>query len=306
MSVLPPKEAGKKIRPSLRGLVVEDISNGQQRIRKWPRKRGKKVHPVNRYWIEWFKDVQAHTKRLDAKTYAEIEEATRGTPLLPRDIMTMMARGRLFAFERPDGKVIFHVAQRDDISNSLDAIGQEVGFVLQRLPEGWRQVPVSSLGIAGGGDLSGLAVPPTLNPLNTAGVPGNYIYVRPYVVQADATIYAIRTWCRTARATSKIRPVIFTANGQGNAAGLIETGPFLTGHGTGLIDLPLNSPVDVIAGDVVAVGMHNRAGTNFDLASVATGITERFLNNADTVPTSPTWANGNFNAANFWCRTWDL
>lgn len=304
MSVLPPKEAGKKIRPSLRGLVVEDVSNGQQRIRKWPRKRGKKVHPVNRYWIEWFKDVQAHTKRLDAKTYAEIEEATRGTPLLPRDVMTMMARGRLFAFERPDGKVIFHVAQRDDISNSLDAIGQEIGFVLQRLPEGWRQVPVSALGIGGAGDGSGLSQMPPQYPINNAQIPANYIYVRAFIAQQDTRIHAVRTWSRQADLDQRLRPVIYAANGQGNAASLIATGPFITGHGTGLIDLPLEEPIDVFEGDAIAVGLHNRSSIAFHVPSVGTGIFERYLNNADTVPTSPSWSNGNYNSANFWCRTW--
>lgn len=114
-----------------------DVVNGQERARGWPKKRGKKLHPTTIDQNEWFRQAQWATKFMPAEMYWKVAQAVQGSPLLPRDILTMMMAGRLLAFTGPDGTTIWSRQVLSDVSDALDAITNSPGAMLIRGEDGW-------------------------------------------------------------------------------------------------------------------------------------------------------------------------
>lgn len=141
MAVLPPKNKTDPRRPSLRGKVMFDVTQGTERARRWPRARGKAKTNAERERQDWFRQMQWATKYMDPRLMMDAMNAVKGTPLLPRDVLTMLLAGRMLAFNMPDGRKIFPVQAKQDVSNSLDAISQTVGYTLRRTADGWEGFP---------------------------------------------------------------------------------------------------------------------------------------------------------------------
>jgi len=141
MAVLPPKGKTVDRRPSMKGKIMQDVSNGAERSRAWPRDRGKSLHPKTKEQMEWFRQAQWATKYMDPKMLISFKEATAGTPLLPRDMATMMFAGRLFMIDMLDGRKLYSVQVLRDVSESLDVISQTPGHQLIRGPTYWEGVP---------------------------------------------------------------------------------------------------------------------------------------------------------------------
>lgn len=136
-------------RPSLKGVVSMQVRNGQEIMTAWPATRKKKINPKTAEQMEWFRQAQAATKYLAPDMLFNAIEATKGTPLLPRDVLTMMFAGRLVAITMPDGKTKYSRAAMNDVSTSLDTISQTPGDTLVRGPNGWEGAPPApSLGPA--------------------------------------------------------------------------------------------------------------------------------------------------------------
>lgn len=132
--------------PSLTGTVMIDTYRGSPRVRKWPRKRGTTVSAKTKEQMEWFRQAN-----LLAKYAAPVEQktalkATENSPLLPRDIQLMAMAGRIFMIELDDGRTIYPMAARRDVSASLDVLGQQPGDILFRGPEFWSPVPQAQAG----------------------------------------------------------------------------------------------------------------------------------------------------------------
>lgn len=124
-------------RPSFRGRVMYDVSRGVLRARSWPKKRGK---PKNQHTIEqneWFRQAQWATKFWPPALVDQITQAVKGTPLLPRDIMTMQMGNRMFMISTADGRKIYPVIAMTEVSESLDVISQIPGSMLIRGPQFW-------------------------------------------------------------------------------------------------------------------------------------------------------------------------
>ena len=126
-----------------------DTVDGQLRVRSWPRARGAPKTKAQKERQDWFRDVQKAANYQAPQQMNEIIAATDGTPLLPRDIFTHMMSGRMLTFTLPNGRTLFPMAFRKEVSKSLDAISQTVGDMLIRTNEGWAAIPVTD--IAGGG-----------------------------------------------------------------------------------------------------------------------------------------------------------
>lgn len=127
-------------RPSLKGGVMLDVVGGQERARAWPKKRPGKKHPHTAEQNEWFRQAQWATKYMAPEMYWQAQQAVQGTPLLPRDILTMMMAGRLAAFVSPTGRVIWSKAVQNDVSRALDVISDVPGAMLVRGPDGWQAI----------------------------------------------------------------------------------------------------------------------------------------------------------------------
>jgi len=121
-----------------------DMVNGKIRIRKWPRPRGKPKDPTVQANNDLFAQGNKAWKYLSAVQQDTFRNAVEGSPLLPRDLQTAMTFDRLFLFELEDGKVIYPVKLKKEVSEALDTITQTVGQILQRTEDGWEGVPYSS------------------------------------------------------------------------------------------------------------------------------------------------------------------
>lgn len=141
MAAFPPKDKLVDRRPSLKGILMQDVSNGAERTRAWPRKRGKNVPPAQKERMEWFRQAQWATKYIEPAVMVTFAQATKGTPLLPRDLATMMFAGRFTILMLEDGRKVFSLQQKQDVSFSLDAISQTPGMQLIRGDTYWDAVP---------------------------------------------------------------------------------------------------------------------------------------------------------------------
>ena len=103
--------------------------------------------------------MQMASKYVAPKLYADVITATTGTPLLPRDILTMQFSNRLLAFDLPDGRTLWPVTARNDVSQALDTITQTIGYTLVRRASGWVGEPYG-----GGGPTPGPSRPWWWNP----------------------------------------------------------------------------------------------------------------------------------------------
>lgn len=128
-------------KPSFRGQAYAYVSGGEVRVAAWPakRKRGHRSQLTEEQ--EWFRQAQWASKYWPAQMQAQCAEAVKGTPLMPRDIMTMIMAGRAFCWVSEDGWKVYSVAARNDVSESLDVISQYPGSMLFRNSELW--VPIT-------------------------------------------------------------------------------------------------------------------------------------------------------------------
>lgn len=130
-----------KRQPSLRRGFMMDTVNGSIRVRAWPRERGRSGTPAQIANREKFAEVQRASRFIDPTTYANIVNATQGTPLLPRDIITMMFYNRVCSFKLPDGRELMPTPVPNTVSEALDALGNVEGSTLERTAQGWRAIP---------------------------------------------------------------------------------------------------------------------------------------------------------------------
>ncbi len=114
-----------------------DICNGVERVRAWPKKRGKNLQQKTKDQNSKFANCSWAIKFLPAIVQAQAMEATKGLPLLPRDVLMQQLYGRFCAVKLPDGRVIYPMVARQDISESLDILSQVPGTILVRGEQFW-------------------------------------------------------------------------------------------------------------------------------------------------------------------------
>lgn len=90
----------------------------------------------------------------------DIWNATQGTPLLPRDIVTTLLYNRVAYFELPNGEKLYPMMIASKVSEALDALSQTPGDILIRTPAGWAAIPYDP-GTGGGEEIAQLAPRPS-------------------------------------------------------------------------------------------------------------------------------------------------
>lgn len=145
MSALPP-EPGKPLsrRPSVKGVLQQDVSQGRERVRAWPRSRPSQRGRNSSASVAAFTAYSAVMKYLAPGTVAWAHAQVKNSPLLPRDALMMMLSQRLYAFMLPSGRILYPMVARADVSASLDTLGQGIGETLKRGPGGWTAVPAGN------------------------------------------------------------------------------------------------------------------------------------------------------------------
>lgn len=132
--------------PSYKKRVMLDHYRGTARARSWPRARGGKLDPKTKAQMEWFRIAQWATKWWAADFQIPIMRATKGSPLMPRDIMTMIMAGRAYSVTINGYGTIYPMAAVTEVSKSLDVIGQTPGDMMARGPTAWESIPGGLVG----------------------------------------------------------------------------------------------------------------------------------------------------------------
>lgn len=141
-------DAGKvgNRRPSLHRNIMFDIVGGVERARKWPKKRGRVRNPITKAQNDLFREAQWATKYWDPDIFRQITLAVEGTPLLPRDLATMIMFGRLASIDLDTLGTIYPMAAVEDISQSLDILGTAPNSIMFRDAVRWRARPIGEFG----------------------------------------------------------------------------------------------------------------------------------------------------------------
>lgn len=92
--------------PSLRGALTRYYSQGQWRVRAWPRKRGTPKSLKVRNQNNWFRDAVQLAKRLPATYIADSKQVALDTGLYPKDPLMSAMAGNLYEIVLEDGTVI--------------------------------------------------------------------------------------------------------------------------------------------------------------------------------------------------------
>lgn len=166
--------------PSLRGVAMVDTVRGSIRIRSWPAPRPGPRHPTNEFWSAWLKGITYVYRYQPARVQWALQEATRGTIWMPRDIFISASRGRAFLLQDELGRKYHPMPFVQEVSESLDAIAQLEGQMMYRGANLW-------LPIAAGVDgdiLRNVAGVPTWQA--GAGGGSSYAFVPVYKFQAIA------------------------------------------------------------------------------------------------------------------------
>lgn len=124
-----------------------DIAHGKPRIRAWPRPRGKTTDPEQLLRQNRFGAAQRAWKYIAPEFALFVTDMTQRSPLLPRDILTMILFNRAYWDCSLTKVKYFPMPFRNDVSLSLDAITQVPGQTLVRGPDGW----IGTTGGGGGG-----------------------------------------------------------------------------------------------------------------------------------------------------------
>lgn len=143
-----PQRGARGQAPVLRRTLQSDATKGVPRLRAWPRKKSEADKAKTAPQREWFFQAQWLTKFIPATQQAVALECTAGTPLMPRDILTMAMSGRLFSFIDQFGEEHYPVAARTDVQQALDLLSNRLGAVLFRSPSGWQGVNPPPGGLA--------------------------------------------------------------------------------------------------------------------------------------------------------------
>jgi len=131
---------------SLKGNLLVNTWRGVVYVARWPRKRGKNLHPKTTEQMEWFRQANVLAKYLAPEFQIVAKQATHGTPLYPRDVQIATMAGTLFSLRYVDGRTLHSMATRTKVSESLDVLGDVEGSLLVRSGTLW--VPVLP-GLAG-------------------------------------------------------------------------------------------------------------------------------------------------------------
>lgn len=134
---MPKGSQAPRRRPSLRGVLMQDVAFGKERVRAWPTARGKAKTKAQKEAQDKFALVQRMAAYLAPGVLAYIHKAVDNSPLLPRDVVTMMLYNRWMAFDLEDGRTLWPMTARTDISEALDIITKEIGDYLVRTSTGW-------------------------------------------------------------------------------------------------------------------------------------------------------------------------
>jgi hypothetical protein len=283
MALDKPAGGGSNRRPSFHNVLYQCTWRGTEVARKWPKGRGKSIAAKTRDQMEFFRQVQWAFKFTDHRIIQQYAEAVAGTPLLPRDLYLSAMAGRMLAFYTPEGRLVVSVPANNDVSQTLDFLGSEVGSILLRTEEGWLglspgavgdvltmagdpALPLWAEGGGGGGGASTLLPPPSSGQLRF-NIGAN--------VPANISLQLTYAWAEVPMVINRIKvPILGTPSGTYRAviydwaaigalppstatAPIVAEGPpTVLVNGPSVQNVPFAAPVSLPAGRIYLIGLH--------------------------------------------------
>lgn len=107
---------------SLKGALYVRTWRGKIVVAKWPRGKSGNIDAGTIQRMVDFKHAQTLAKYLIPQQQMAARDATEGTPLLPRDLLTAAMYGRLWSITTTTGRQIFSVAAASDVSANLELL----------------------------------------------------------------------------------------------------------------------------------------------------------------------------------------
>ena len=129
-----------KMAPSLKGTVVVSSWRGIPYIAKWPRKRPNITNPKTLAQMDWFLRANKLIKYINTDFQISAMNATKGTPLYPRDVQVQLMAGTILAVKFGKNEISYPVATQRAVSESLDVFLQTPGGILVRNTEFWEML----------------------------------------------------------------------------------------------------------------------------------------------------------------------
>jgi hypothetical protein len=89
--------------PRVRGVLLTRISRGVIIAQSWPRKRGKMTHPNVIFTSRQFSLACQMAANAEVRSFQTAVFLTKGSSLLPRDLLVMAAFGKAYEVTLPTG-----------------------------------------------------------------------------------------------------------------------------------------------------------------------------------------------------------
>ena len=126
--------------PSLKNTYYIRNWRGRLVMSKWPRKRGPPKTAEHQKQVDDFRAANRLAKYITNEQQIPLLLATQNSGFYPRDWAVMTMYGRAFSLAFDDGRTMYSMAARSDISKSLDILAQTPGGLLMRGPDFWEPV----------------------------------------------------------------------------------------------------------------------------------------------------------------------
>lgn len=133
---------------AFKGAFYVRVQQGQIVVCKWPRKRGRNLHPTTLDQMQKFAEANRLAKYVAESQQLIAREIIGGTGLLPRDLILSAMYGRLFAFQNENGDWVYSMGAVSDASRAFDILGAIPGSILARSPTLWAPVTPTAQGQA--------------------------------------------------------------------------------------------------------------------------------------------------------------
>jgi len=286
MTILKAARSKKRTGPSLRKAVYTAERRGILYASKWPRHKGRSPSPQVRHNQEWFAKAQAAYKLTAPQIIVTAMQATAGTPLLARDLLTSAMAGRLFSITVQGERTLYPVAARIDVSTSIDILGHNPGDMLYRGPEIWATFPAGRPGqhLMSNGPLSSPtweSVPPTKDLTMLSSSPLENEVGEAFALQGNffgagfnitvTHVYSVITLVDTAIYV----PIIARMDGEDIAEILYRGSEFVaTAAGKDIVTWPLPAPVTLLKGQSYIAAVYRRDATTTTDLKIWVGISQ--------------------------------
>lgn len=142
--------------PSLRGAFLIRPGRSGQVAQGWPKPPKKRKSKKQQDAIAAFKEAAIIGKFAPAEDQMTARRLSHGSQFLPRDLQYMAIYGRLCTLFFTNGRRVYQLASRYDLTELLDILGFAPGSILFRGPEFWETLAAPeelSVLIAGGFNL---------------------------------------------------------------------------------------------------------------------------------------------------------